>query len=101
MRGGKRDGAGRKKGSTGKATKAKRELGAENLPDQLEKELWREFLTHEDPKIKWEAFKLAKQYKSGQPPRAPSDKDAGPTIIVQYNRDPEAPSVQVPNKPQI
>src|SRR5260221_13597918 len=101
MRGGKRFGAGRKKGSTSKSTEAKRKLGVENLPDAVENVLWAKYLNHKDQKIAWEAFKLAKMYKSGQPPRAPSDKGDGQTIVIQFKRDPETPSVQTPQKPQL
>jgi hypothetical protein len=85
-KGGKRAGAGRKKGSTSEKTKAKMVLGAAMLPDSLEGELWEEFLTHKDFRIKWEAFKLAKAYKSGQPARAKEDNEAlkGMEITVRH-----------------
>jgi hypothetical protein len=86
MRGGKRGGAGRKKGTTNASTKAKRALGARMLSDEREQELWNEFLTHRDFRIKWEAFKLAKAYKSGQPARAKEDNEAlkGIEITVRH-----------------
>lgn len=85
-RGGIRGGAGRKKGGTNKATKAKQALGAAMLDDSFEHELWQEFLTHRDSRIKWEAFKLAKAYKSGQPARAKEDNEAlkGLEITVRH-----------------
>lgn len=100
--GGKRQGAGRKVGSAGKVTKIKRELASVALSDALEQKLWQKFLSSDDPKICWEAFKLAKMYKTGQPPRSPQDANhGGVTIVLAYKRDPEIPDVQTPDKPRI
>lgn len=98
---GKKTGGGSRKGSPNRTTAAKRELAATNLPDDLERELWDKYLRHEDARIAWEAFKLAKQYKSGQPPRAKEDRDKGPQIVIQYKRDPETPSIQMPERPAL
>lgn len=98
---GRKTGGGSRAGKPNKNTVAKRALGAEVLPDKLEKALWAEFLGSEDAHIKWEAFKLAKQYKSGMPPKAPQDKDGNQTIIIQFKRDTLTPDVQTPSKPQI
>jgi len=65
--GGKRVGAGRPKGSLSAAGIVKRELGYRVLPDKVERRMWKLYLQHEDKSIRWEAFKLAKAYKSGKP----------------------------------
>src|SRR5271155_3271086 len=93
-------GGGSRKGRPNKSTEKKRELAAQNLPDSLEGKLWAKYLNHSDRHIAWEAFKLAKQYKSGQPPRAKEDRDKGAHITVIYNRDPEVPEVRVPASPK-
>ena len=98
---GHKTGGGSRKGKPNKSTEVKRQLGAEALPDKLEKELWAEFLSSDDAHIKWEAFKLAKQYKSGMPPKAPQDKEGGQTIVISFPRDPMTPEVQIPKAPKI
>lgn len=84
MHGGRRAGAGRKKGTPNAVTKAKKAAAAIFLPDVLENDLWNEFLHQADPRIKWEAFKLAVAYKKGQPPRAKEDNEAGKVIILNH-----------------
>lgn len=98
---GRKTGGGSRAGKPNKSTVAKRALGAEILPDKLEKAKWAKFLHSTDQHIEWEAFKLAKQYKSGMPPKAPQDKEGGQTIVIQFKRDPETPEVQIPQKPKI
>jgi hypothetical protein len=68
-RGGRRPGAGRKRGSLGKVTEERRALIESVLSDSFEQKLWQKYLNHGDRNIAWEAFKLAKAYKSGKPPQ--------------------------------
>ena len=85
-KGGSRPGSGRK---PGKAASVKRAIVAQVLTDVLEKNLWAEFLESGDQRVKWEAFKLAKAYKSGQPPRAVEDREQQQIIIVNHIPRPE------------
>lgn len=80
-KGGIRVGAGRKKGSTGAASDAKKKLAASILPDKLETALWNKYLHHSDEKIAWEAFKLAKSYKSGKPVQPMSGENGNPIPV--------------------
>lgn len=80
---------GRKQGSRNKISKEKRELAALCLNDKREVELWEEFFSSKDPKIRWEAFKLAKMYKSGKPVQPVSNPDGsalGVTVINHVER---------------
>lgn len=69
--GGWRPGSGRK---PGKVASIKRNFGNRILPDKREEKMWDELLN--DPKTKWEAFKLLVTYKHGQPPKAPEDRES-------------------------
>lgn len=84
--GGIREGSGRK---LGKAATIRHNFGKKMLPNKLEKKLWNECLN--DPKTKWEAFKLLVTYKHGQPPKAPEDRESETLhhIVVTHigNRD--------------
>lgn len=99
-RGGKRPGAGRRHGSTNASTQYKQAFGAEILPDALEAQLWQKYLTHTDKRIAWEAFKMAKEYKSGKPPQNINAKVTDP-IIIKFTRDPETPAVTTADRPQL
>ena len=96
--GGKRNGAGRRRGTTGVLTEQRRAEGAVVLPDEREQSKWDEFLENKDVRIRWEAFKLAKQYKSGLP--TATQRHEGHITLIN-KRDPETPSVVTPDKPAL
>lgn len=80
---------GRQKGTPNKASAAKRAMAARILPDNKELDLWNKFLHVDDTRVAWEAFKLAKAYKSGQPPRAKEDREPQQIVIVNHIPRPE------------
>jgi len=58
---------GRQKGTPNKVTQQVREIVASVFADQKEAEQWKKLLDHKDPRIAFEAFKLALAYKHGRP----------------------------------
>lgn len=59
---------GRKKGTPNKVTVSVKLMLNELLPDVTNKELWQKWLYYKgDPKIAFEAFKLAQAYLFGKP----------------------------------
>lgn len=75
-------GGGSRKGRPNKFTSAKRELAAKFLTDELEASLWQKFFNSEDERIAFDAFKLAKSYKSCQPPKAPEDRSNDQQVVI-------------------
>jgi hypothetical protein len=71
---------GRQKGTPNKATTATADFFHRVLTDERESELWKFFLDHGDPEIKFKAFRLSLEYKRGKPvqPMEHTGADGGP-----------------------
>jgi hypothetical protein len=85
-KGGKREGSGRPKGANLASTVAKRSWGAKILPDKREIADWKKWL--DDPRVGFEAFKLAVAYKHGKPVQPVAGPDGGPIplqVITNVN----------------
>lgn len=73
---------GRKKNTPNKATFSIKLMLGELLHDTRNRELWNKWLTHKDPKYRWEAFKLAQAYMFGKPVQPiVGDEDLPPVRI--------------------
>jgi hypothetical protein len=58
---------GRKLGSLNKATLGVKEILARVYTEQVQEKDWRKWRNRKDPRIAWEAFRLAQAYMHGKP----------------------------------
>ena len=60
-------------------------LLAEMLPDDRLKKEWNKWLRHSDPRIAFEAFKLANAYLFGKPVQAVAGEEMAPPIKIDIS----------------
>ena len=63
-------------------------LLAEMLPDDRLKKEWNKWLRHSDPRIAFEAFKLANAYLVGKPVQAVAGEEMAPPIKIDISAIP-------------
>jgi hypothetical protein len=73
---------GRTAGTPNKASAGMKALLAEMLPDVRLKKEWNKWLRHSDPRIAFEAFKLATAYLFGKPVQAVAGEEMAPPIKI-------------------
>jgi hypothetical protein len=64
---GRKKTGGRKPGVLNKATLEIKEILGRVYTDEVQEQDWRKWREHKDPRIAWEAFKLAQSYLHGKP----------------------------------
>jgi hypothetical protein len=79
---------GRAAGTPNKATAGIKALRAEMLPDDRLKKEWNKSLQHSDPRIAFEAFKLANAYLFGRPGQQAVDEELAPPIRIDISAIP-------------
>ena len=63
-------------------------LLTEMLPDDRLKKEWNKWLRHSDPRIAFEAFKLASAYLFGKPVQAVAGEEMAPPIKIDISAIP-------------
>jgi hypothetical protein len=79
---------GRTAGTPNKASAGMKSLLAEMLPDDQLKKEWSKWLRHSDPRIAFEAFKLASAYLFGKPVQAVAGEEMAPPIKIDISAIP-------------
>jgi hypothetical protein len=72
---------GRTAGTPNKASAGMKALLTEMLPDDRLKKEWNKWLRHSDPRIAFEAFKLASAYLFGKPVQVVAGEEMAPIKI--------------------
>lgn len=116
-RGGKRQGAGRKKTSLSRTAKSlKRTTAEEILADQDEMALWADLIKAEtqlvvgkgdkqqvvtvvDKRLRFDALRYLSDKRDGKAPMAGEDR--GAPVVIQFVRDPRTPAIQVAITPRV
>jgi hypothetical protein len=79
---------GRKPGSLNKATLGVKEILARVYTEQVHEKDCRKWRSHKDPRIAWEAFKLAQSYMHGKPVQPLAEVEESPPIKIDISAIP-------------
>jgi hypothetical protein len=79
---------GRKPGSLNKAALGVKEILARVYTEQVQEKDWRTWRSHKDPRIAWEAFKLAQAYMHGKPVPPLAEVEESPPIKIDISAIP-------------
>jgi hypothetical protein len=85
---GRKKTGGRKPGVLNKATLEIKEILARVYTDEIQEQDWRKWRAHKDPRIAWEAFKLAQSYLHGKPVQPLVGVEDSPPISINVSAIP-------------
>jgi hypothetical protein len=86
---GRKKTGGRKPGVLNKVTLEIKEILARVYTDEIQEQDWRKWRAHKDPRIAWEAFKLAQSYLHGKPVQPLVDAEDSPPISINVSAIPK------------
>jgi hypothetical protein len=80
---------GRKRGALNKATLAVKEIIGRVYTHEVQEADWRKWRNHKDPRIAWEAFKLAQSYLHGKPVQPVVGVEESPPLTINVSAIPK------------